>query len=89
MKHLLSSADLSHDQALRILDTAAEELTAGMRVQRGELAGDLSDRLRFVHGVRIIRRQDLGEGVLHRFDPERLPCTPWIVRPAELVSPPK
>ena len=27
--------------------------------------------------------------LLHRFDPERLPCTPWIVRPAELVSPPK
>ncbi|MBX7454692.1 acetate metabolism transcriptional regulator RamB [Mycolicibacterium sp. 3033] len=54
---------------LHELDTAAEELTAGMRVQRGELAGDLSDRLRFVHGVRIIRRQDLGEGVLHRYDP--------------------
>lgn len=54
---------------LHELDTAAEELTAGMRIQRGELAGDLSDRLRFVHGVRIVRRGDLGEGVLHRFDP--------------------
>ncbi len=54
---------------LHELDTAAEELTAGMRIQRGDLAGDLSDRLRFVHGVRIIRRSDLGEGVLHRFDP--------------------
>ncbi len=40
-----------------------------MRVQRGDLAVDLSDRLRFVHGVTIIRRLDLGEGVLHRFDP--------------------
>ena len=54
---------------LHELDTAAEELTAGMRIQRGDLAGDLSDRLRFVHGVTIIRRLDLGEGVLHRFDP--------------------
>ena len=55
---------------LHDLDTAAEELTANMRVQRGDLAGDLSDRLRFVHGVTIIRRLDLGEGVLHRFDPQ-------------------
>ncbi|BBX66816.1 acetate metabolism transcriptional regulator RamB [Mycolicibacterium psychrotolerans] len=54
---------------LHELDTAAEELTAGMRIQRGDLAGDLSDRLRFVHGVTIIRRLDLREGVLHRFDP--------------------
>jgi XRE family transcriptional regulator, fatty acid utilization regulator len=54
---------------LHELDSAAEELTAGMRVHRGELAGDLSDRLRFVHGVTIIPRLDLGEGVLHRFDP--------------------
>ncbi|UXA18624.1 acetate metabolism transcriptional regulator RamB [Mycobacterium sp. SMC-4] len=53
---------------LHDLDTAAEELTSGMRIQRGELAGDLSDRLRFVHGV-TIRRHDLGESVLHRFDP--------------------
>ncbi|MGE2733655.1 acetate metabolism transcriptional regulator RamB [Mycolicibacterium vaccae] len=54
---------------LHDLDAAAEELTSGMRIQRGELAGDLSDRLRFVHGVSI-RRQDLGESVLHRYDPE-------------------
>ena len=54
---------------LHELDTAAEELTANMRVHRGEMAGDLADRLRFVHGVTIIRRIDLGEGVLHRYDP--------------------
>ena len=54
---------------LHELDTAAEDLTAGMRIQRGDLAGDLADRLRIVHGVRIIRRIDLGHGVLHRYDP--------------------
>ncbi|MCB0948533.1 MAG: acetate metabolism transcriptional regulator RamB [Mycobacterium sp.] len=55
---------------LHELDTAAEELTAGMRIQRGDLVGDLADRLRIVHGVRIIRRIDLGKGVLHRYDLE-------------------
>lgn len=54
---------------LHDLDTAAEELTAGMRIARGDLAGDLADRLRIVHGVTIIRHLDLGEGVLHRYDP--------------------
>lgn len=54
---------------LHELDTAAEELTADMRIHRGDLSGDLADRLRIVHGVRIIRRIDLGEGVLHRYDP--------------------
>jgi XRE family transcriptional regulator, fatty acid utilization regulator len=53
---------------LHDLDTAAEQLTADMRINLGELANALSDRLRFVHGVRI-RRHDLGDGVLHRFDP--------------------
>ncbi|MGB0437214.1 MAG: acetate metabolism transcriptional regulator RamB [Mycobacterium sp.] len=54
---------------LHELDTAAEGLTAGMRIQRGDLVGDLADRLRIVHGVRIVRRIDLDQGVLHRFDP--------------------
>lgn len=54
---------------LHDLDTAAEDLTAGMRIQRGDLVGDLADRLRIVHGVRIVRRIDLGAGVLHRYDP--------------------
>ncbi len=55
---------------LHELDAAAEELTTGMRIHRGDLVGDLADRLRIVHGVRIIRRIDLGKDVLHRFDPE-------------------
>ena len=55
---------------LHELDSAAEQLTADMRIQRGDLVGDLADRLRIVHGVRIIRRIDLGKEVLHRYDPE-------------------
>ncbi|MGU3501289.1 acetate metabolism transcriptional regulator RamB [Mycobacterium sp. C31M] len=55
---------------LHELDTAAEDLTIRMRMHRAELTRELSDRLTRVHGVRIIRRNDLGEGVLHRFDPE-------------------
>src|SRR6478736_6795774 len=35
---------------LHELDSAAEDLTAGMRIQRGDLVGDLADRLRIVHG---------------------------------------
>jgi XRE family transcriptional regulator, fatty acid utilization regulator len=53
---------------LHELDTAAEELTIDLRMHRGDLARDLSDRLKAVHGVRIVRRLDLGENVLHRFD---------------------
>jgi predicted transcriptional regulator/transcriptional regulator with XRE-family HTH domain len=52
------------------LDTAAEDLTIRMRMHRAELARELSDRLRAVHDVRIVRRNDLGDTVLHRFDPE-------------------
>jgi predicted transcriptional regulator/transcriptional regulator with XRE-family HTH domain len=51
------------------LDTAAEDFTDNLRMHRGELARDLSDRLKAVHGVTILRRTDLGEGVLHRYDP--------------------
>lgn len=54
---------------LHELDTAAEDLTIRMRMQRSELARQLSDRLTMVHGVRISRRTDLGETVLHRYDP--------------------
>jgi predicted transcriptional regulator/plasmid maintenance system antidote protein VapI len=54
---------------LHELDTAAEELTIDLRMHRGDLARDLSDRLKAVHGVRIVRRLDLGENVLHRYDP--------------------
>ncbi len=54
---------------LHELDTAAEDLTIRMRMHRAELARELSDRLTMVHGVHIMRRIDLGDTVLHRFDP--------------------
>ncbi len=54
---------------LHELDTAAEDLTIRMRMHRAELARELSDRLTMVHGVHIRRRTDLGDTVLHRFDP--------------------
>jgi len=54
---------------LHELDAAAEDLTVRMRMHRGDLAGDLSQRLIQVHGVRIVRRIDLGDTVLHRYDP--------------------
>jgi predicted transcriptional regulator len=53
---------------LHELDTAAEDLTIRMRMHRAELARELSDRLTMVHGVHIIRRIDLGDTVLHRYD---------------------
>ncbi|WP_299562183.1 acetate metabolism transcriptional regulator RamB [uncultured Mycolicibacterium sp.] len=55
---------------LHELDTAAEDLTAKMRMHRGELAEEIADRLRNVHGVRIVKRIDLGETVLHRYNPD-------------------
>lgn len=54
---------------LHELDSAAEDLTARMRMHRGDLAGELSRRLTETHGVRITRRIDLGDTVLHRYDP--------------------
>jgi predicted transcriptional regulator len=54
---------------LHELDAAAEDLTIRMRMHRAELSRELSDRLTMVHGVHIIRRIDLGETVLHRYDP--------------------
>ncbi|HUO39283.1 MAG TPA: acetate metabolism transcriptional regulator RamB [Mycobacterium sp.] len=54
---------------LHELDTAAEDLTIRMRMHRGDLAGELSDRLTAVHGVHILKRIDLGDTVLHRYDP--------------------
>jgi XRE family transcriptional regulator, fatty acid utilization regulator len=54
---------------LHELDTAAEELTTRMRMHRADLARDLSDRLISVHDVRI-KRIDLGDTLLHRYDPE-------------------
>ena len=54
---------------LHELDTAAEDLTVRMRMHRGDLAGELADRLSIVHGVHIVKRIDLGDTVLHRYDP--------------------
>ena len=54
---------------LHELDTAAEDLTIRMRMHRGDLAGELADRLTEVHGVHIVKRIDLGDTVLHRYDP--------------------
>jgi len=54
---------------LHELDTAAEDLTIQTRMHRAELSRELSDRLTMVHGVHIIRRVDLGDTVLHRYDP--------------------
>jgi predicted transcriptional regulator/transcriptional regulator with XRE-family HTH domain len=55
---------------LHELDTAAEDLTVRMRMQRANLSHELSDRLTRVHGVHIVTKVDIGKGVLHRFDPE-------------------
>ena len=54
---------------LHELDTAAEELTARMRFHRGDVGGEIARRLQTVHDVQIVRRIDLGENVLHRYDP--------------------
>lgn len=55
---------------LHELDTAAEDFTIRMGMHRAELGRQLSDRLTMVHGVHIVRRSDLGDTVLHRFDPD-------------------
>jgi XRE family transcriptional regulator, fatty acid utilization regulator len=54
---------------LHELDTAAEDLTTRMRMHHGDLAGELSRRLTEAHGVHINKRIDLGDSVLHRYDP--------------------
>ncbi len=51
------------------LDTAAEEMTARMRMQGDDVRTAIARRLETVHDVSIRRRVDLGEGVLHRYDP--------------------
>ena len=54
---------------LHELDTAAEDLTINLRMRRGDLVRDLADRLKAVHGVHIVVRDDMGDNVLHRYDP--------------------
>jgi XRE family transcriptional regulator, fatty acid utilization regulator len=53
---------------LHELDTAAEELIIRTGMHRADLARDLSERLSAVHDVRIVKRIDRGDNVLHRFD---------------------
>lgn len=55
---------------LHELDTVAEDLTARMRMHGGDLAGELTRRLTEIHGVGINKRIDLGDTVLHRYDPQ-------------------
>jgi XRE family transcriptional regulator, fatty acid utilization regulator len=55
---------------LHELDTAAEDLTIRMRLHHGDLARELTRRLTEVHGVHITRRIDLGDTVLHSYDPK-------------------
>lgn len=55
---------------LHELDTAAEDFTIRMRMHRAELQRELGERITRVHGVRIVRRIDLGDGVLHRYHSE-------------------
>ncbi|MDR3663179.1 MAG: acetate metabolism transcriptional regulator RamB [Mycobacterium sp.] len=55
---------------LHELDTAAEEFIVRMHMRRSELARELAERLSRVHGVRIVQRLELGDNVLHRYDPE-------------------
>ena len=42
-----------------------------MRFHRGDVAGEIARRLTAVHDVQIIERIDLGDDVLHRYDPDR------------------
>ncbi|CAM5733437.1 acetate metabolism transcriptional regulator RamB [Mycolicibacterium aubagnense] len=55
---------------LHELDTAAEEFILRMHMRRSELSRELAERLSRVHHVRIVQRLELGDNVLHRFDPE-------------------
>jgi predicted transcriptional regulator/transcriptional regulator with XRE-family HTH domain len=54
---------------LHELDTAAEDLATRLRMHHGDFAGELARRLTEVHGVHINKRIDLGDTVLHRYDP--------------------
>ncbi|MFW0789252.1 acetate metabolism transcriptional regulator RamB [Gordonia sp. CPCC 205333] len=51
------------------LDVAAEELSTRIRMHSGDVRQAIVDRLQRVHGVSLNRRVDLGDYVLHQFDP--------------------
>lgn len=52
------------------LDVAAEEMTERMRMHSADIRTEIANRLENVHGVRIVRRVDMGDYVLHNFDPQ-------------------
>ncbi|MFW0794122.1 acetate metabolism transcriptional regulator RamB [Gordonia sp. CPCC 205515] len=52
------------------LDVAAEEMTTRMRMHSADVRREISNRLEIKHGVTIVRRVDLGDTTLHRFDRE-------------------
>ena len=54
---------------LHELDTAAEDLTVGCGCTAATSPAISSERLTSVHGVQIVKRIDLGDTVLHRYDP--------------------
>ncbi|MBT0566958.1 acetate metabolism transcriptional regulator RamB [Williamsia sp. CHRR-6] len=54
---------------LHELDTAAEELTTRMRMHSADIRREITTRLEEVHGVTIVRRVDMGDTLLHRYDP--------------------
>ncbi|MBE7162391.1 MAG: acetate metabolism transcriptional regulator RamB [Williamsia herbipolensis] len=55
---------------LHELDTAAEDMTTRMRMHSGDVRREIFDRLETVHGINIVRRVDMGDTLLHRYDPE-------------------
>ncbi|QXQ15629.1 acetate metabolism transcriptional regulator RamB [Skermania piniformis] len=52
------------------LDTAAEQLARRLRSHRGDLAGEIARRMTQTYGVTVADRVDLGENILHRYDPQ-------------------
>ncbi len=54
---------------IHALDIAAEEMTARMRMHSADIRREIINRLDTVHGVSIVRRVDMGDYVLHHFDP--------------------
>ncbi|MGV9860097.1 acetate metabolism transcriptional regulator RamB [Gordonia sp. NPDC003425] len=55
---------------IHALDMAAEELTTRMRMHSQDVRRGISERLEKTHGVTIAPRVDLGDHLLHRFDPQ-------------------
>ncbi|MFT4042140.1 MAG: acetate metabolism transcriptional regulator RamB [Gordonia sp. (in: high G+C Gram-positive bacteria)] len=54
---------------IHALDVAAEELGSRMRMHSQDGRREITERLEQVHGITIAPRVDLGDHILHRFDP--------------------